>query len=235
LLRDFKGLHPVGWSPFFYLKREQIAKTGTNRKKYVKRITSTMPSKKDKTKIEPGKVFHIFNRGIDKAKIFINVDDYDFFMLKYQQYVAPYVTTYAICLLPNHFHILLRVNPYRNENDSVSEHLRRFFIVIAQRINKKTNRKGGLFCKSFKRLAVEDMNYLKRIVFYIHWNPEKHGIIRDYKLYAFSTYSHIVNNNNCLVDVKEVLYWFGGLESFLEYQDVIHDEIILKKLTMEDD
>ena len=52
--------------------------------------------------------YHIWNRGVDRCDIFRVPDNFRYFLSKYGQYVNPVAETYAYCLLPNHFHFLIR-------------------------------------------------------------------------------------------------------------------------------
>ena len=61
------------------------------------------------TKFEEGRFYHIYNRAVDKKPLFKNLDNYEFFLKKYDQYLSPVIDTYAYCLLGNHFHLMVRV------------------------------------------------------------------------------------------------------------------------------
>ncbi len=193
-----------------------------------------MPSKKDKTPIEPDKIYHIYNRGIDRTNIFYNAYDYKFFLRKYIQYVSPHVKTFAFCLIPNHFHFLLKTNPESSYDKIVSEQLRRFFIVHSQRINSHNNRDGNLFCKSFKRIQVNNEDYWKRLVFYIHYNPVKHKLTENYKEYPYSSYNYYSRGDNTLIDLNWALSIFGSFNDFSDYHKHLHDEIYIEKIMLEE-
>ncbi len=57
----------------------------------------------------PGEYFHVFNRGNNRENIFYKPENASYFLGKYQKYLLPVLETYAYCLLPNHFHLLVRV------------------------------------------------------------------------------------------------------------------------------
>ena len=59
--------------------------------------------------LAPGHVYHIFNRGNDRGQIFFEPRNYDHFLALYTRYVAPWVDTCAYALIPNHFHLMIRV------------------------------------------------------------------------------------------------------------------------------
>jgi len=79
-----------------------------------------------RTPIEYDRFYHIFNRGNNYENIFIDNQDYRFFLNLYDIYIDIIADTYAWCLLKNHFHILLRIRAddeigYLNSADARSE------------------------------------------------------------------------------------------------------------------
>lgn len=62
-----------------------------------------------KIPLEPGKFFHIFNRGNNKAILFFKKKNYLFFLKRYKEFLLPFVDTYSYCLIPNHFHLLVQI------------------------------------------------------------------------------------------------------------------------------
>lgn len=145
------------------------------------------------------------------------------------------------CLLPNHFHLLLKINESLiNINDKeqtekivteevevgviVSEQFRRMFISFSQAINRQENRTGSLFTRNFKRILLEDNEHLKYLFFYIHHNPEKHGISEDYMKYGFSSYGSYLSNNKSFVSVSHGLELFDGIENFNDFHNYYHNE-----------
>ena len=63
-------------------------------------------------KFEPlkvGKYYHIFNRGINSCNLFKDAKNYEYFLRLFDQYISPITETFAWVLMPNHFHILVRI------------------------------------------------------------------------------------------------------------------------------
>jgi len=56
-----------------------------------------------------GYFYHVFNRSNNKEKIFYNDDNYRFFLQKFDKYLSEYLEVYVFCLLPTHFHFLVKV------------------------------------------------------------------------------------------------------------------------------
>ena len=59
---------------------------------------------------EKGYLYHIYNQGNNKQKIFYNRENYLFFLRKINDYILPYADVLAWCLMPNHFHLMVLVN-----------------------------------------------------------------------------------------------------------------------------
>jgi len=61
------------------------------------------------TPLNPDQFYHIFNRGNGGQNIFYQEKNYTYFLEKYKSYMLGYWDTYAYCLLPNHFHLMIKV------------------------------------------------------------------------------------------------------------------------------
>ncbi len=72
--------------------------------------------KKNIELIEPDRIYHLYNRGINGENIFKEERNYTYFLQKYAQYIEPIAETFAYCLLKNHFHIAVRV---RSEDEII--------------------------------------------------------------------------------------------------------------------
>lgn len=59
--------------------------------------------------LQPYTSYHIFNHANGFENIFRHEANYYFFMEKYWKYIAPVAETYAWCLMPNHFHLVVRI------------------------------------------------------------------------------------------------------------------------------
>lgn len=202
-----------------------------------------MPAKDDiSIPLTPGCYYHIFNRGNNTDRIFYNQDNYEYFLRKLALYMSGYFQFYCYCLLPNHFHLLIKVKKideiilqvkvdfpdtdFTNHPDLQSrlEHLtsekfRRFFLSYAKSINKQQFRHGSLFQKYFRRKEVKSDDYFKGLVWYIHNNPVNHGIYDDFKIYKWSSYKSVISNKPSLFNRTELFEWFGGVEHFISFHE----------------
>ncbi|GAB2531790.1 hypothetical protein GCM10027085_23430 [Spirosoma aerophilum] len=175
--------------------------------------------------------YHIYNRGNNGNNIFFEQRNYQYFLKKYDFYLSTYLETYTFCLLPNHFHLLVRVKNFANlpkESQSIlhgkqiitsleriiSEQFRRFFVSYAKSVKVQEQRTGSLFEKNFRRKRVDSEDYVTTLIAYIHRNPQTHGICADFETYPYSSYSKIMNPASTRLKKAEVLSWFGGLDAY---------------------
>ena len=59
---------------------------------------------------EKGHLYHIYNQGNNRQKLFFDRENYLFFIQKMRIHILPYADVLAWCLMPNHFHVLVYVN-----------------------------------------------------------------------------------------------------------------------------
>lgn len=69
------------------------------------------------TPLYPEKVYHIYNHANGNENLFRNPANYSYFLEKYSEYIYPIAETYAYCLMPNHFHLMIKV---RSENEIIT-------------------------------------------------------------------------------------------------------------------
>ncbi len=193
-----------------------------------------MPSKKITCPIESGKIYHIYNRGNNFQKVFLEPSDYLLFLEKMTFYLIDYCEIYSYVLLPNHYHILLRVSD-QHKGKNFSHQFSKLILSYTNRINWREHRKGNLFGRYFRRILVDDENYLKRLVYYINTNPENHEIVKDFKIYRYSSYQALISNNPTKLSRSKVIDWFGNLKEFIDYHNYFHDMNSIKKYLLEDD
>lgn len=195
-------------------------------------------------KLEFGNYYHIYNRGNNYENIFLEERNYDYFLSLYEKHLLPIADLFVYCLIPNHFHFLLKIKcesdltSFKDEIEKLKEtsieHLfisrkfSNFFNAYTKAINKGYNRRGSLFQERFGRINVNDEKYLSNLIYYIHANSVKHGLTNNFINYPHSSYKVIVENEVTIINKDHVLRWFGGLTEFLKYhrRDVIENEIL---------
>lgn len=197
-------------------------------------------------KIKPEKFYHIWNRGNNRENLFYTAANYEYFLRLYDQFLDPVAETYAFCLLPNHFHLLIRTKPVlvspvgetntageTNKSNPVSLAFQRFFTAYSQAINIQERRTGSLFQKPFKRLEVTSARQLANLVHYIHTNPQKHGIIDDFRHYPWSSYERVMRDRPSKLKKEEVLQWFNDKTNYVNYHSRSIDLDKIKEIMIE--
>ncbi|MCB0704526.1 MAG: hypothetical protein KDC34_04425, partial [Saprospiraceae bacterium] len=194
----------------------------------------------------PNAVFHIYNRTNNKEHLFLDDQDRWHFFYTYRKFLMPYVRMYAYCLLDNHFHFQIRIKRTLEIKESckmefpinlskaqkyfledidnevlvsklVSWQFSRFFDSYSKYFNLKHNRKGNLFNRPFKRKMVEDENYFRNLICYIHTNPLKHYGMEDYQEYPWSSFQPMLNRDVFIpLEYAEIDSLFGSEASFFE-------------------
>ncbi len=183
-----------------------------------------MPTPKITTPLEIDKYYHIYNRGNNSGLLFYKEPNYSYFLKRYSDLLSEHVSTYAFCLLPNHFHLLIKP-----KTQDVSKQFRRMFQSFALSINKQENRSGSLFTKYFRRILIKDDDYLKYLIFYIHFNPEKHQICNDFSKYNNSSYQLLLSDSKTILNREEVFEWFGSRQDFIDFHNFYHEEKKIQK------
>ena len=64
--------------------------------------------------LKPSKYYHIYNHANGFENIFISDENYRFFLVKFNLYISHIADTLAYCLMPNHFHLLIKI---KNEEE----------------------------------------------------------------------------------------------------------------------
>lgn len=183
-----------------------------------------------------GNYYHIYNRGNNGIDTFFETGNYHYFLRLYAKYIDPIAETYAWCLLKNHFHVLIRIkdkDEIKREELSYnttekpkiinpSRHFSHFFNAYTQGINKRHNRTGSLFERTFKRKLVTSETYFKQLIFYIHNNPVHHGFVDKINLYPWSSFKTILSDQTTKLKRFEVIEAYGDLENFIYYHQQHH-------------
>lgn len=175
--------------------------------------------------LECGNFYHIFNRSHSDLILFDKPFHYSRFLSQAEKYLADFLDFYAYSLIPNHFHLLVRVKnievyKFIEKHDTVDEFLtqqfKNMFISHTKYINVTEDRHGGLFCTPFRTRLVDNADYFEQLFYYIHWNHVHHGISKKLEDYTYSSYLDYRLNLKSFVNKEFGFAWFGGKESFLK-------------------
>lgn len=209
-----------------------------------------------------GEFYHIYNRGIDKRTIFSSEKDYQRFVMllrvsnssneksvrldnlinhshKSFEEVMVFdkgeniVSVGAWCLMPNHFHILVK----QEVDGGITKFMRKLGVGYSMFFNIKYERQGGLFGGPFKSklIGVNDL-YLQHLFAYIHLNPlelrfhnwdkdlklkslEMKGFLKSYKYSSYSEYIGTQRVEQGVLNKKAFPEYFQTDKSFEDFID----------------
>lgn len=230
-----------------------------------------MPCKNTiKTYVKDG-VYHIYNRGVDKRDIFLDRQDYKVFLRFLKEALSPptdlkekaiavsfkgstfkgiprqpknlqeKILLLAYCLMPNHFHLLVKQRTERAIKEFLHSVITRYSIYF----NKKNNRVGSLFQGIYKAVLIEKDAYLLHLSRYIHRNPIK--FTKDLSS-AYSSYADYLKLRNTKWIKKDLILSFfqsehkqpisipaniNSYQDFVEFEK-INDQVMLRPLLLED-
>ena len=197
-----------------------------------------------------GHVYHLFNRGVERRPIFLSPRDQERFVSlleyyrfygiskSYSHYLAlslaeratfrqvldqkPLaVDILAYCLMPNHFHLLVR----QNIKEGIHDFLSNIANGYAKYFNTKRKRVGPLYQGPFKAVFVETDEQLIHLSRYIHINPVVSGIISltDLDVYPWSSFPDYMGKvKTSFVTTPPVLGHFNTSSS---YRAFVYDQI----------
>src|SRR3989344_2879303 len=147
-----------------------------------------------KTPFVENEYYHIYSRGVEKRKIFLNVKDYNRFVaLLYimnqtgsfrmdnflrdnkndlvnifnEKTDEPLVSILGYCLMPNHFHLIL----YEHKENGISKFMGKLLTAYSMYFNTKYDRSGPLFTHPFRSEHINNEPQYMYIFSYVHLNP----------------------------------------------------------------
>lgn len=193
----------------------------------------------------PEAYYHIVCKCIDGLKLFNDERDYQVFKDRFKQFTSLFFEVWSYSLLPNHTHHIIKtkstenivqniatlqkeeqtkamylfVKDNQNEilfDEMIERQMNSFLVSYSNYCNNKRGRKGGIFQKPFKRIKIEDDIHLQQAIVYTNANAQKHKLVNDFKKHPHSSYSAIINEDNCFVETGNVINFFGSKENFIK-------------------
>lgn len=158
-------------------------------------------------------LYHLYNQGNNRTKIFYKKENYEFFLQKFRKYVLPYAKVLSYCLMPNHFHFLL----YTSELSiilkkigglyvtNLAEGFRQLLSSYSQAINKQESRTGSLFRQKTKAKLLDngDEDYPLTCFHYHHQNPVMAGLVHKLEDWEYSSFrEYLKGGKDSLCDIK---------------------------------
>lgn len=180
--------------------------------------------------------YHVVNRGVEKRIVFLDkrdcrrfVETLDYYRFKNpptrfsfrkrpiasRKKIAspPIVEVVSFCLMPNHFHLLLK----QKSNNGLSVFLSKVSNSYTKYFNTKHKRVGPLFQGSFKAVRIEDDNQLLHVSRYIHLNPLIDYIVKDLKNFPFSSYGEFLGLKDGFCQKDYILDHFKSPKDYEEF------------------
>lgn len=176
--------------------------------------------------------FHVYNRGVGKMKIFIDKEDFNLFLIRLKENLFPELIDLkniskdayrrkrlppksfdliSYCLMPNHFHLLIR----QNTDLPITQLISKLCTSYSKYFNKKYNRVGSIFQDKFKAVRVDKNEQLLWTSCYIHENPRKAEIVKNLSDYEWSSYPDFLKDNS-LCKKEVILGQFIDPKKYLE-------------------
>lgn len=182
-----------------------------------------MPIKNVAKVFVPNVYYHVYNRGWNLGKIFIDEADYQYFEMLFARHLSPEqakddtgklfkhfypdVRLIAYCLMGNHFHILF----YQYDESAITRLMTSLITAYTAYFNKRHKRRGSLFESTYKAVWVENDTQLMHITRYIHLNHSK------YATWKHSSYRDYLGNSRGWIDKEPILELFSSQTAYKEF------------------
>jgi len=189
-----------------------------------------------------GSYYHIFNRGVDKRKIFLRYGHYSRFIqtirtllntgsatihsIEDQSLALKFkVEILSHCLMPNHYHFLI----HQTKDNGITEFMHNLNTSYTLFFNKNNDRSGRLFEYTFKAKEIETEKVLLQVSRYIHINPIIAHLVSDLSYYPWSSYlDYMERREHSFCETATILSFFDNDPE--KYRAFIHDQIAYAQL-----
>jgi REP element-mobilizing transposase RayT len=168
--------------------------------------------------------YHIYARGVNKRKIFLDDTDFTYFLSLLKRYLsqedsrtsrgAQFAKLYddinllAYCLMSNHFHLLV----FQINEKAMTKLMRGVMSSYSMYFNKKYGRTGHLFESRYRASRISNDQYFAHISRYIHFNPKEW---RHYRYSSLSSYLDGVHRDWVLT--QRIMDLYSSTEKYLEF------------------
>jgi len=186
--------------------------------------------------LEPNHEYHLFSRAVGDEKLFRTVENYNYFLQKLKHHTDAICNLYAYTLLPNHFHLLVKIEDEKNiishfeekKNkkfdylqhsiaEFIMERFSNFLNGYTKAYNKMYERKGALFLDFLKRNKANNDADFSAFVFYVHKNAVHHGYTKHIGDWQFDSYPSLLSNAPTSLLRNELIDFFGSQEAFIKF------------------
>ena len=163
----------------------------------------------------PGQYYHIYNRGSGHRSIFREQDNYLFVLRLVKKYTSAFdISVIAYCLMPNHYHFLLR----QDGTEAAGLLPQRVFNSCTKAFNKRYHCSGTLFEGRYEAIHVDKEGYLLHLCRHIHANPVKDGLVSRLEDWPYSNYHEwIGTRHGTLIDRGFVPAFFPAAQTYSQF------------------
>ncbi|OGC57785.1 hypothetical protein A3H26_00685 [candidate division WWE3 bacterium RIFCSPLOWO2_12_FULL_36_10] len=156
------------------------------------------------------------SRSIKGLNLFNNIKDYEMYLYKLSTLkIEGDFKLHCFCLMSTHTHLCIETGS-KMRLSKIMHRLNTYFTVYS---SYKYKIGGPLFRNRYESIVVDKYNYLLRLSRYIHLNPVKAGLVLLPEQYLWSSFTEYIekNTNRNLVDVEDVLSYFGSENNYKEF------------------
>ena len=165
--------------------------------------------------------YHIYNRGVNHSVIFFDPRNYYYFIDKLKQHLTPCSDIISYCLMPNHFHLLIRIK----DDDKILSSLTKLFLSYSKSINKSKDRTGPLFEGRYQSKFIAEKEYLLHLTRYIHLNPVRATLVKSPEEWKYSSYQEYIGRRKHSFIVNDII-----LEHVKNYKEFVQNYQQVDKL-----
>lgn len=193
-------------------------------------------------------IYHVYNRGVDRRPVFTTKREYERMLLAVwfyrfaqpgahlsQYLVLPEqaqeafrdtllkkplgVSILAFCLMPNHFHFVLR----QETEEGISRFVANSTNSYTKYFNLKRKRIGPLFQGTFKAVRVETDEQFLHLTRYVHLNPVSSYLVKpeDLETYSWSSYPEYLTGDKMSICNNEAI---RSLMPLTNYRQFVQDQ-----------
>lgn len=198
-----------------------------------------------KIKFVNGEFYHVYNRGADKRRVFMNDYDFERFLQSMDEFnsVKPIGSIFAhsfgepqlrrptsklveivcYCLNPNHYHLILE----QRIDGGISEFMKRLNGGYTKHFNFKQKRSGVLFQGKFKALHINSNEYSLHASSYVNLNNQVHRLRGNLFRSSWNEYVGKAETNFCKKNI--VLDQFKNRKEYEFFAKEALNNILNKK------
>ena len=188
--------------------------------------------------LSPKKFYHFIYYN-ENEKLFGQEKNYQFFLNKYFYYFQPIAETFAYCLLPNGFEILLKTKEEKDfssffnfeiaGNNSkfyekfiskyINQQFDNLFIDYQNEYNSIFGEKKLFFEKNIEIKSIQTKEDFTNTVKNIHLKPINLNLAKNIEEWEFSSYNSFFAEEEPLIKIKTIIDYFGNIYKFRDFHN----------------